>query len=101
MLGRAPAWWPPPPATSPAQAPPGRFRLLLPADTFAHPAASLDGVPVQTVSPLALYQLRATSALTRSVGEKREWDQAMQARLKQAFFASSPDWELRPEIVGL
>ncbi len=28
-------------------------------------------------------------------------DLAMQARLKQAFFASSPDWELRPEIVGL
>jgi hypothetical protein len=59
----------------------GRFRLLLPEDTFDSPPAALEGVSIQAVSPLALYLLRETSARTRG----RESDRAVCAELKAGF----------------
>jgi len=47
------------------------FELQLGADTFLFPAAVLEDVSVQTVSPLALTLLRLTSAQTRGDLERR------------------------------
>ncbi len=79
---------------------PGLFRVSLPHDTFRHPATTIDGVPIQTVSPWALYQLRAASALTRDPGEKQAHDLAAQERLRRAFLAGKDEIELRLGIAG-
>lgn len=85
----------------PGQPSPSLFRITLPADTFQHPITTLDGVTVQTVSPLALYHLRAASALTRHVGEKRAADEAMQERLRQAFLIGVDEQRLALKVVGV
>jgi len=63
------------------QPPSSRYRIFLPEDTFHYPATMIEGIAIQTVSPLALYQLRVISAMTRHVGEKRAQDLAMQEQL--------------------
>jgi hypothetical protein len=83
------------------QPPKTRFRIFLPVDTFHYPATMINGVAIQTVSPLALYQLRAISAVTRSIGEKQAKDLAMQARLRQAFLAEQDEQKLMPRFVRL
>ena len=83
------------------QRPPSRFRVLLPEDTFQFPATTLEGVAIHTISPLALYQLRAMSAMTRSVGEKRANDLAVQEQLRQAFLAGQDEQQLRPRLASL
>ena len=85
----------------PGQPPPSRFRVFLSEDTFQCPATTIEGVAIQTVSPLALYQLRASSAMTRSVGEMRANDLAMQEQLRQTFFANRDERQLMPRIVRL
>jgi len=57
------------------------FRLTLPADTFTFPRTTLNGVSLQTVSPLALCLLRATSAQTRGDAKKRSNDLEMMGSL--------------------
>lgn len=83
------------------QAPPDRFRAFLPEDTFQYPATTIEGVAIQTISPLALYHLRAISAMTRSVGEKRAKDLARQEQLRQAFLADQDEQKLTPKFVKL
>jgi hypothetical protein len=78
-----------------------RLRIFLPEDTFDYPATTLGGVAIQTVSPLALYQLRAISAMTRSVGEKQVRDLAMQERLRQVFLATCDEAKLTPRFAGM
>src|SRR5262249_20716531 len=39
--------------------PASRYRIFLPEDTFHYPATTIEGIAIQTVSPLALYHLRA------------------------------------------
>ncbi len=80
---------------------PTRWRIFLPEDTFRYPATTIEGMAIQTVSPLALYQLRAISAMTRNSGEKRTKDLAMQERLLQAFLAETDEQTLRPRFVKL
>jgi hypothetical protein len=80
---------------------PTRWRIFLPEDTFRYPATTLEGMAIQTISPLALYQLRAISAMTRSRGDKRTKDLAMQARLLQAFLADNDEQTLTPRFVKL
>ena len=83
------------------QSPSSRYRICLPEDTFQYPATAIEGIAIQTVSPLALYQLRAVSAMTRHVGEKRAQDLAMQARLRQTFLADQDEWKLTPQVIKL
>src|SRR5437868_5676614 len=71
----------------PAQGPAARLRLFLPADTFAYPATQRAGLSIQTVSPLSLAWMRASSAQTRhaDAADKRERDLAMVGWLRAAF----------------
>ena len=82
----------------PAQGPAGRLRIFQPADTFDYPPARLDGYSIHTVSPLALAQMRAASAQTRYVADKRARDLAMLARLRAAFLSAYDDEQLQPRI---
>jgi hypothetical protein len=61
--------------------PTGFFRTTLPADTFAYPRTSVDGIAVQTVSPAALYVFRAVSAQTRGDERRRAADRLVLDRL--------------------
>jgi hypothetical protein len=74
------------------------YRIYLPDDTFTYPAAQVDGVTIQTVSPLALYQLRAALGITQSFGPFRPKDIKSQRELKERFFADQSEEELRPRI---
>ncbi len=85
----------------PGHPPPSLFRVVLPDDTFQYPGTTIEGIAIQTVSPLALYQLRAVSALTRSVGEKQARDLAMQEQLRQAFLAEMDERRLKPTLLRL
>lgn len=80
------------------QPPPSRYRIFLPEDTFHYPATTIEGIAIQTVSPLALYQLRAISAMTRHIGEKQARDLAMQEQLRQTFLADQDEGELIPRL---
>ena len=82
----------------PAQGPAGRLRLFMPADTFDYPAIVRDGLTIQPVSPLALALMRAASAQTRHVAEKRARDLAMLARLRETFLAGLAPEQLQPRI---
>jgi len=83
------------------QPPPSRFRIFLPEDIFHYPATMIEGIAIQTVSPLALYQLRAISAMTRHVGEKRAKDLAMQEQLRQTFLTDQDERQLTPRLMKL
>jgi hypothetical protein len=84
----------------PAQGPASRLRLFLPEDTFAYPATVLDGLAIQTVSPLALALMRASSAQTRhgAAAGKRARDLAMLARLRETFLSAYDEAQLQPRI---
>jgi hypothetical protein len=77
------------------------FRLRLPADTFQFPNTTLEGVFVQTISPLALSLFRATSAQTRGDPQKRSEDLKMLERLAQEFLPGRDPTDLIPEITKL
>ncbi|HEX6387571.1 MAG TPA: hypothetical protein VF177_23125 [Anaerolineae bacterium] len=83
------------------QSPSSRYRIFLPEDTFQYPATTIEGIALQTVSPLTLYQLRAISAMTRHTGEKRAQDLAMQEQLRQTFLADQDERKLTPRVVKL
>ena len=74
------------------------YRIHMPDDVFAYPKATVDGVTVQTVSPLALYQLRAGLGITKSFGPFRPKDVRSQRELKERFFASQSEAELKPWV---
>ena len=77
------------------------FRLRLPADTFQFPNTTLEGVFVQTISPLALSLLRATSAQTRGDSQKRAEDLKVLERLARKFLLRRDPTDLIPEITEL
>jgi hypothetical protein len=81
--------------------PSSRYRIFLPADTFYYPATKIEGITIQTISPLALYHLRAISALTRHVGEQRAKDVAVQDQLRHAFLAEQEAGKLTPRLMTL
>jgi hypothetical protein len=81
--------------------PSNRYRIFLPADTFQYPATTIESITIQTISPLALYHLRAISALTRHVGEKRAKDLALQEQLRQTFLAHEDGRKLTPRLMKL
>jgi len=73
-------------------------RITLPADTLRYPVASVDGVPIRTISPLALYQLREAFILTGAFGPARDKDRVAQARLREELLAGIPEADLNPRI---
>jgi len=83
------------------QSPSNRFRIYLPEDTFHYPATMVEDIAIQTVSPLALYHLRAISAMTRHVGEKRAKDLAVQEQLRQMFLEDQDEQKLTPRLMKL
>jgi hypothetical protein len=83
-----------------AEAPAG-FRVRLPDDTFEHPATELEGIPIRTVSPLALYQLRVGIASQGAFGELTEKQLAATRRLRETFFPGRSEAELAPVVEPL
>ena len=76
----------------------GAVRITLPADTLTFPVASIDGVPIRTISPLALYQLRQALIRTGAFGPARDKDRAVQARLREELLGNAPEADLSPRI---
>lgn len=77
---------------------PGLVRVSLPDDALRHPVAAIDGVPIRTVSPLALYQLREAFIRTGVFGPPRDKDRAAQARLRQKLLVDLPERDLSPRM---
>jgi hypothetical protein len=75
--------------------------IRAPDDLFAYPVTSIEGTPIHTISPLALYQIREGLGITRSFGPLRPKDLAVQRRLKSAFFADHAEDTLKPRIEKL
>ena len=73
-------------------------RLTLPGDAFTHPLGRIDGVPIRTISPLALYQMRAGIMHTGVFGPPRPKDEAAQAQLRTSLLAGLRPDELEPEF---
>jgi hypothetical protein len=77
----------------------GLVRFSLPDDALRHPMGSIDGVPIRTISPLALYHLRQALIVTGALGPARDKDHAAQARLRQDLLADASDADLTPRVV--
>ena len=77
---------------------PGLVRISLPDDALRHPIGSIDGAPIRTVSPLALYQLREAFIHTGVFGPPRAKDRAAQARLRQELLIDIQETDLSPRI---
>lgn len=74
----------------------GLTRVWLPEDTLARNRSAIDGIEIQTVSPLALYQIRI--GVTNTFGGLRPKDHVSQAALRRRFFEGVPEEELVPLI---
>jgi hypothetical protein len=72
------------------------FRLYVDKDILQYPPTEFDGLELQTISPLGLYQLRAGFNRHRTFGELRETDKMAMAALKSRFFPHQSDEELTP-----
>ena len=73
-------------------------RVTLSSDSFSHPLGLIDGVPIRTISPLALYQMRAAIMRTGVFGPARPKDEAAQAQLRTGLLANEPLEALEPEF---
>jgi len=76
------------------------YRIKLPSDLFAYPATMIEDTPIHTLSPLALYQIRAGLDTAKTFGGLRPKDIAPQRRLRSVFLADRPHAALGPEIEG-
>lgn len=74
------------------------YRVYLPDDLFDYPATLIEGTLMHTLSPLALYQVRAGLEITKTFGGLRPKDLAPQRRLRALFLADRADAALRPRI---
>ena len=72
------------------------FRLYLDKDLMHYPPTAFDGLELQTISPLGLYQFRAGFTRYGTFGELRETDKTAMAALKSRFFPHQSDEELTP-----
>jgi hypothetical protein len=72
------------------------FRIYFDKDILHYPLTEFDGLALQTMSPLGLYQFRAGFHRHRTFGELRETDKQSMAALKARFFAHQSDEELMP-----
>lgn len=72
------------------------IRIYLDTKLFEYPRTEFDGFKVQTISPLALYQMRVGLHVNKTMGELREKDKVSMKALKERFFADNTDEELIP-----
>ena len=75
-----------------------KVKVFLLKDTFTYPKTLLEGISIQTVSPLALYQIRNALITLGTFGEPREKDVKAQENLIKKFFSHTPESKLRPKI---
>lgn len=73
-------------------------RIDLSEGVFDHPVSTLDGIAVRTVSPLALYQIRAGVAMSGAFGPLRPRDIASQEALCTRFFAGASLESFQPTL---
>ena len=74
------------------------FRIHFHRDILQYPPTTFDGLHLQTISPLGLYQFRAGFTRYRTFGELRETDTAAMVALKSRFFPQQSDEELMPRM---
>jgi hypothetical protein len=74
------------------------FRVDLSDGVFDHPPTDLDGIAVRTVSPLALYQIRAGITTVGSFGPPRPKDVTSQEALRGRFFPDASPESLQPRV---
>jgi hypothetical protein len=80
----------------------GVVAIFVPHDMFAWPATTIDDVPIRTLSPLALVQIRAGVTATGVFGPPRPGKDALrQARLIAAFFPDTDEASLQPRIAAI
>jgi hypothetical protein len=76
-------------------------RVELTDDIFGYQPSMIDGVEVRTVSPLALFQIRAGIALAGGFGPLRPKDVPVQQALHDRFFPEAAIEGLAPTILRL
>jgi hypothetical protein len=81
--------------------PPAGYQFPLPADTYTHPPAILEGITVRVASPLALYQIRAGIAARGSFGPLSPAQQASLHKLRETFFPHRTEKQLVPHTKPL
>jgi hypothetical protein len=79
----------------------GPMRIHFPDDIFMYPATTIDAVPIQTISPLALYHVRAGLEATGALGPLDDRGVAMQRRLREELLVDVPGDKLRPRLEPL
>ena len=75
--------------------------VALPADMFDWPPTIVSGAKIQTLSPLALVQIRSGGMSTGAFGSTRSQDTSRQARLIETFFPDSDPTSLEPRITTI
>jgi hypothetical protein len=73
------------------------FQLYFPTDTFSYPSTEFDGLKIQTISSLALYQYKTGMHVYKTYGEYRNKDIKSIQALKNRFFPDKKPEELIPE----
>jgi hypothetical protein len=80
----------------------GPISIAVPSDLFQWAPTIIDGVPVHTLSPLALVHIRAGATATGAFGPPRhEQDGARQSRLVDVFLSNVDPAQLEPTITPI
>lgn len=79
----------------------GVASVSMPVDLFAWPPTIVAGVAIHTVSPLALFQIRASLMTTQAFGGPRDRDESRQRRLRTRFFPDAAEATLQPVIAPM
>jgi len=79
----------------------GPVAVFLPQDSFEWPSTIVAGVPIHTLSPLALVHIGAAVTTTLAFGPARPKNIARQARLIDAFFPDADPAALEPRIMTI
>ncbi len=77
------------------------FRVDLSDGVFDYPSSALDGIALRTVSPLALYQIRAGITMVGSFGPPRPKDVTSQEALRARFFPGVSPGSLQPTMTDV
>jgi Aminoglycoside-2''-adenylyltransferase len=80
---------------------PAGYQLQLPNDLFDQPLVELDGVSIKTITPLAMYQIRAGVAHRNSFGPLSERHLATLVQLRERFLPDRTEEELLPASIPL
>lgn len=77
------------------------FRVDLPSDVYEYPPTLIDGLTIHTISPLALYQMRAAFGSLKTFGDLRPRDIEAQAQLLSIFLSDREADSWQPQITEL